>query len=969
MNNQEKGILYEKYIKNIIINNLNKPAYLWNECPENILIENNLIHSHNELRLIRKDIKEGFIHNYRDIGIDIIQIEDENKCSIIQCKNGYSNGLVVNDIAGIMMRTAFSNNDTITYIYYTNSLSKNIISTSIISLNVSNIDCSNDLSLLLSSNKNKVNFIKLPFKNSENNNSDNNNEIKPYNYQLNAYNKIKEYFNENNRSILSLPCGCGKTYTSYLISNDYKQIILISPLRSSAEQNLERYIEYGYNKDKTLLVDSDGNRDIDYIKTFIINNNNDFIISTTYASMDIISLYLDLFNNSLFIIDEFHNLSKANISDELNSIYKLLISNHKILFMSATPRIYDIEYDDIMEDENYIGEIVYKMNFNEAIDNKYITDYKIWLPSIHENNDDLIQELSIYEIDNLIKNRCIYLYSCIINNGSRKTIIYCKDNNDMIALIDCFQKLNDFYNIDYDIYHINCDDNNKKRKEVINNFSNNNDKIQLLFNIRILNECIDIPECDSIYISYPPKNKITTIQRINRATRIDKNNPFKIANIYIWCNEYEEILESLSSIKEFDIMFKDKIKLNSINFYNEKSKNNIKLVENDKETINNYIIGVKEFKQYNWKEKLQLVIDYIKENNKLPSTRHKNKNIKSLGQWLSQQKNNNNKNINIMKNEEIKKEWEQFINEYEHFFKSNEEIWKDNLNKVIDYIKENNKLPSSIDKDKNIKSLGQWLSHQKNNNNKNINIMKNEEIKKEWELFINEYEHFFKSNEEIWYDTLNKVIDYIKENNKLPSTRDKNKNIKSLGEFINTQKQNYKKYEGIMKIKEIREEWEQFINEYEHFFKSNEEIWKDNLNKVINYINENNKLPSSIDKDKNNASLGRWLSNQKKSYKNNDNIMKDEDIKKEWEAFINNYEEYFKTNQEIWRDNLIKVINYINENNKLPSSINKDKNIKSLRQWLSTQKQKYKNNERIMKNEEIKKEWEAFINDYEVLFK
>jgi superfamily II DNA or RNA helicase len=128
-------------------------------------------------------------------------------------------------------------------------------------------------------------------------------------------------------------------------------------------------------------------------------------------------------------------------------------------------------------------------------------------------------------------------------------------------MIDGFNKLNDFYNLDIDIYSISCENSNKERKEILKSFSENDDKIQLLFNIKILNECIDIPSCDSIYISYPPKNKITTIQRINRATRINKNNPYKIANIYIWCDEYEEILETLSSIKEYDSMFKDKIKI------------------------------------------------------------------------------------------------------------------------------------------------------------------------------------------------------------------------------------------------------------------------------------------------------------------------------------------------------------------------------------------------------------------------
>lgn len=522
MDNLQKGFFYELYVKNFILLKLNKNAYLWNECPENILIENKLVHSHNDMRLIRKDIKDGFLHNHKDIGIDIIQINNDNNISLVQCKNGYSKGICVKNIAGIMMRFAFSRVST--YIYYTDCLTRYIKYTACISPYVVNIDCSDKIDDLLEINNedNNINFIKLPI--IENKEVIIKNEIEPYSYQIEAYEKFKEYFETENRGILSLPPGTGKTYTSYLIGNDYNQIILVSPLKEFAYQNLTRFIEYGYDK-KTLLVNSDGIRDINEIKQFIRNNNN-FLISCTYCSVDLISECLDLFNNPLFIIDEFHNLSKANISDKNNDIYKLLKSTHKILFMSATPRIYDIEYDydedaenneneENDEDyeeyeetqsnssyyENFIGEIVYNMTFNEAITKKYITDYKLWLPSIHENNIELQKELSIYDIDNEIKNRCIFLYSCILNNGSRKIIIYCKDTNDMNNLIDSFIKLNEFYNIDFEINSISCNDTNNKRKEIINTFSNNNSKIQLLFNIKILNECIDIASCDSIYIS------------------------------------------------------------------------------------------------------------------------------------------------------------------------------------------------------------------------------------------------------------------------------------------------------------------------------------------------------------------------------------------------------------------------------------------------------------------------------------
>ena len=54
----------------------------------------------------------------------------------------------------------------------------------------------------------------------------------------------------------------------------------------------------------------------------------------------------------------------------------------------------------IIDTEYIFGNIIYKMSFTEAIKNNYICDYIVWLPSISEDNDELYQELSIYNITN-----------------------------------------------------------------------------------------------------------------------------------------------------------------------------------------------------------------------------------------------------------------------------------------------------------------------------------------------------------------------------------------------------------------------------------------------------------------------------------------------------------------------------------------------------------------------------------------
>ena len=83
---------------------------------------------------------------------------------------------------------------------------------------------------------------------------------------------------------------------------------------------------------------------------------------------------------------------------------------------------------------------------------------------------------------------------------------------------------------------------------------------------------------------------------------------------------------------------------------------------------------------------------------------------------------------------------------------------------------------------------------------------------------------------------------------------------------------------------------------------------------------------------------------------------------------LKNIRNIFKSDIEKWNENLVKLDNYIIENGKLPSNKSKDKNIKYLGGWLSNQKNKYKNNEYIMKNEEIRGLWEEFIEKYNELF-
>ena len=114
---------------------------------------------------------------------------------------------------------------------------------------------------------------------------------------------------------------------------------------------------------------------------------------------------------------------------------------------------------------------------------------------------------------------------------------------------------------------------------------------------------------------------------------------------------------------------------------------------------------------------------YFDEYKKRPSQYSKDKDIKQLGRWMSNQTTNYKKNAYIMSNPAIRKKWEDFTERYSEYFKSNEEIWDDILETVCNYIDENKKRPSRGSKDKEIKHLGEWLSHQTTNYKKKTKIM------------------------------------------------------------------------------------------------------------------------------------------------------------------------------------------------------------------------------------------------------
>ena len=274
---------------------------------------------------------------------------------------------------------------------------------------------------------------------------------------------------------------------------------------------------------------------------------------------------------------------------------------------------------------------------------------------------------------------------------------------------------------------------------------------------------------------------------------------------------------------------------------------------------------------------------------------------------------------------------------------NSEEIWIRRLDEVKTYIDEHGKRPSSESKNREVKSLGQWLLNQQNNYKNKINNMKNEKIYNVYHEFINnpKYKILFLSQIDAWYNKFEEFKNYLSQTNKKPSSTSKDVEEKKYGIWVINQDSNFRYKKDCMKIKNIYNTWNIFKNDNKFLFVKDGDKWIENYNE-LKYFDENNNVPSY----KNNKILYKWLSHQKDSYKNKTEIMKLEHIYKLWTDLKNNkkYAIFLMLYEEKWFIKFEELKKYCKLNKHLPSGNT------PLSRWIRSQNFNYRRKKDIVHN-------------------
>jgi len=216
---------------------------------------------------------------------------------------------------------------------------------------------------------------------------------------------------------------------------------------------------------------------------------------------------------------------------------------------------------------------VYTYNMSDGIKNKYICDYEVYLPLVVYNEEKDVNEVIIDAPDEFTKDlgaKSMFLATGMLRTGSRRCIVYLRSCEECDEFMEIFIKvMEEYHGISPWCEKITNTVSSKERRRILDDFQQDDEsEFHIIASVRILDEAVDIPRCDSTFVTCvgDATSDIRTVQRLQRAGRLDKDNPSKKNSLFMWTTEMSPALNALSLLKESDPEFHKKIRIIDTNY-------------------------------------------------------------------------------------------------------------------------------------------------------------------------------------------------------------------------------------------------------------------------------------------------------------------------------------------------------------------------------------------------------------------
>lgn len=260
-----------------------------------------------------------------------------------------------------------------------------------------------------------------------------------YPHVLDVRDKVCDYFTENDRGRLIMACGTGKTITSLKIAEKLTEgkgtVLFLVPSIALIGQTLREWTSQADEPINPICICSDpeitkskkstdqdltstidlawpASTDPQYVlkqfQHYKSNNQTGMtVVFSTYQSIEVIAKAQKvLLKNGfpefdLIVCDEAHRTTGYTEPGMDNSDFVKVhdgnfIQAKKRLYMTATPRMYDIDAKSLaakqdiplwsMDNEEHFGKEIHRIGFGEAVEKGLLTDYKVIILTLNDKD-------------------------------------------------------------------------------------------------------------------------------------------------------------------------------------------------------------------------------------------------------------------------------------------------------------------------------------------------------------------------------------------------------------------------------------------------------------------------------------------------------------------------------------------------------------------------------------------------------
>ena len=480
---------------------------------------------------------------------------------------------------------------------------------------------------------------------------------KPRKHQLNAISKAYTHYitENNNRGKLIMACGTGKTYTSLLINEqllDGKGLVLFmvpsiallgqslnawsadakKPIKAvciCSDSKASRKIQNKYDDMDDSVVDlavpaSTNPKSIASQLKKYRNHDGLVVVFSTYQSIDAVSAaQQEILSETdgeygvfdFIICDEAHRTTGVKLSDKDESNFTKIhsddnVQGRKRLYMTATPRLYGesakikaSEKDCIlcsMDDKALYGEEFYRVNFSYAVQNGLLTDYKVLVLTVGEDDvpenirrdvTDTTTELNFDDTSKLIgvinglskmirgddhrtwdadphmMRRAVAFCSSIDRSASRVGIASKYVASVLPQISEKYDENLDAESLSHTVSitakHIDGSMNSQERNGILQWLADepdNDRECRVVTNVRCLSEGVDVPSLDAVLFLSARNSQVDVVQSVGRVMRTfhkglpdEKKYGYIIIPIVVPSDVSAE--EALDNSKTFDVVW------------------------------------------------------------------------------------------------------------------------------------------------------------------------------------------------------------------------------------------------------------------------------------------------------------------------------------------------------------------------------------------------------------------------------